>query len=320
MAEGLTPDEALRFAIEHGLVDPSRASVRPLEGGVSNDTLLVADGDRRVVVKRALERLRTDAEWHAPASRALEEARCLRLVAAITPDAVPAVLAEDAASSTIALEAAPASWRDWRDELLAERVDPAVGTVLGRMLGAWHRTTRADQGMIADLDGLDRLETLRLTPFHETVAAAHADLAPTIRDAADRLRTERLCFVHGDFSPKNVLTGSGTWVIDFEVAHRGNPVFDVAFLSTHLLLKTIARPAVADPLRTTLAEFSRAYAAACGPSGQMSGDELRIQAGCLLLSRVDGTSPATYLTGEQRARARDLGRRMISGEESGWPS
>jgi aminoglycoside phosphotransferase (APT) family kinase protein len=43
----------------------------------------------------------------------------------------------------------------------------------------------------------------------------------------------------GDFSPKNIMVGMDeqVYILDFEVTHVGNPVFDLAFLLAHLLCK-----------------------------------------------------------------------------------
>lgn len=350
-AAGLSPAEAIGFASAHGLVTAGQAAAAALGGGVSNDTVMVSDGARRVVVKRALERLRTEVDWHASAARALDEADALRLVATITPDRVPPVLAVDTTTATIALAAAPEDWRDWKVELLGGTVRPEVGATLGATLGAWHAGTHARPELVAALDGMDRMESLRLAPFHGILAARHADLAGLIGAAAAQLREQRLCFVHGDFSPKNVLAGdTDLWVIDFEVAHRGHPVFDVAFLETHLLLKALAAPARAAVLRSTADAFLAAYRATldgvnaaarpdtpgadveagagvgpiadADPAGRPSGPrldvgavvgELGLHTGCLVLARVDGTSLVDYLDEAAAVRARDLGRRLIIG-------
>ena len=78
------------------------------------------------------------------------------------------------------------------------------------------------------------------------IRRAHPDLAPAIDESIDELEQAGLTLVHGDFSPKNVLVPAGAdrepWVIDFEVVHVGHPVFDVAFLISHLILKAIHLP------------------------------------------------------------------------------
>ena len=60
---------------------------------------------------------------------------------------------------------------------------------------------------------------------HDVIFTSGASEA--IEIAAAMLQRRR-CLVHGDLSPKNVLLGGGgLWVIDFEVAHVGDPAFDL---------------------------------------------------------------------------------------------
>ncbi|WP_166345792.1 phosphotransferase family protein [Phytoactinopolyspora limicola] len=338
----LTPAQAIDFVRTFGLVSGPQVRAAPLGGGVSNDTVVVDDGSTRIVVKRALARLRTPVEWHASADRALAEAEVLRLVAGITPEYVPPVLATDPDTATMAIAAAPADWRDWKTDLLAGTVHPVVAETLGTVLGTWRRASSiapAGAGSAADtvgvlrrLDGMDRMEALRLRPFHAVVAQRHPDLAETIADVATTLRSARHGLVHGDFSPKNVLVGaSGLWVIDFEVAHHGHPVFDVAFLQTHLLLKAVAMRRMAHPLRVSAGVFTDAHRRAAGLASAASAAtgaaaaepvaeraagpavELARNVGCLLLARVDGTSCVDYLDPPAVEWVRQLGRRLVGG-------
>ena len=94
------PDPAiLDFLRRAGLVEMAETPrCTPLTGGVSSDIWLVETDARRLCVKRALAKLRVAADWSAPVERNALEAAWLRGVAAIVPDAVPAVLAEDAAA------------------------------------------------------------------------------------------------------------------------------------------------------------------------------------------------------------------------------
>lgn len=309
----LTPQEALRFVSDRGLVDDGPVTtVGALGGGVSNDTLMVEDGRHRVVVKRALGQLRTERAWFSSPRRALDEATALRIVAGLTPRAVPRVLAVDADAATIALTAAPPGWRDWKSLLLAGEVDVAVGQRLGQLLACWHDRTTGQESVHEMLPDLDRMVSLRLDPFHRVICHGHPDLRPRIEQAVHQLLQRRLCLVHGDFSPKNVLVGpGGLWVIDFEVAHVGHPVFDVGFLQAHLLLKGLARPESAVALADTAAAFVRAYAAS--PWAPEVAELLALHTGCLVLARVDGTSPVDYLDAPTTAAARSLGRDLVTG-------
>jgi len=288
--------------------DCAEARLSELGGGVSSVVLLVEMGDDRFVVKQPRKQLLVKDEWLAKPERALTEAEALRFAHDLTADAVPLLLDVDAQACTLTMSAAPAAWRPWKELLLEGIVDPSTGRRLGKLLGGWHRSSSQSLSQLSALDDLDVFEQLRIEPFHRTVASRHPELAPRIAFAIESL-VERpgRCLVHGDFSPKNVLVGDeGLWVIDFEVAHVGNPVFDVAFLVAHLILKSVHKPALADAYRGCAAQFLEGYENSAG-SEFLASDSLGLQVGCLLLARVDGKSPADYLTVPERARAWDIG-------------
>ncbi len=292
---------------------PTAATVRTTElsGGVSGVVLLVEGPDFRVVVKQALPRLRVAALWEAAPARAQTEAAALRVLAPLGPDRLPTVLDDDPAAHALVMTAAPADWVPWKDELLAgappERT-VRIAAELGGLLGTWHRATRADGGQIV-LDeiflDLEPFEQLRLRPFHLTVAQRHPDVAPRILELVAELRSNRDCLVDGDFSPKNVLVGEdGWWVLDLEVAHLGAPVFDLAFLLCHLILKAVHRPVDAAAFHAAGDAFLDAYAQHA--DRQQNSADLAGHTACLLLARVDGLSPAGYLTRDEQATVRNL--------------
>ena len=83
-------------------------------------------------------------------------------------------------------------------------------------------------------------------------------------------------------------------------------MFDLAFLLNHLLLKTIHRPQA----REGYEACGRAFLDAYGPVEDMP--YLLGLVGCLMLARVDGKSPAEYLTEPERERARAAGIALLS--------
>jgi 5-methylthioribose kinase len=117
--------------------------------------------------------------------------------------------------------------------------------------------------------------------------------------------------VHGDYSPKNVLVGddgpgNGLWVIDWEVVHRGDPTFDLAFMLNHLALKSIHRSSAIADYEACAEAFVGAYAPTRPDPEYLLG-----LVGCLMVARVDGKSPAEYLTENGRERARTYGRSFL---------
>jgi 5-methylthioribose kinase len=313
----LSVETVAEYLAGRGVIDQAaraKAESRTLGGGVSNVVLAVKTPDTEVVVKQSLPKLRVAEEWLAKQERAITEAAALRLAAELTPGAVPAVLDVDEDAFTLTIACAPSHWVNWKDQLLAGRADAAVAAELGRLLAAWHGgTTATTREAMQRFDDQEAFEQLRVDPYYRTAMARHPDLARPITACIDRMAATRQCLVHGDYSPKNVLVGDGAmWVLDFEVAHLGDPAFDLAFLHNHLLLKAIHRPARRDIYRACADAFDAAY------TEPVDRGYVRQHLGCLLLARVDGKSPAEYLTEDERTTARAMARSVLLKNEDPW--
>ena len=182
---------------------------------------------------------------------------------------------------------------------------------MGKGIAAVHAATA---GNAADRDAFPNAAlfmALRIDPFLLHVARRHADLAAPLTALADELAASRIALVHGDVSPKNILVApQGPVILDAECATYGDPAFDLAFCTTHLLLKAVwlDNPA----LGRAAAALVAGYAAGIGweePAALLARAG-RLTA-ALLLARVEGKSPAPYLTSDHhktivRDRARAL--------------
>ena len=300
------------------LSDQSACRARELVGGVSSVVIEVEGPTLGLIVKQSLPQLRVAATWLAKRERILAEAAGLELAAAVTPGRAPRVIDLDEDSYTVVLERAPSSWSTWKQQLLTGTARAVTARGLGETLGKWHRVTAADPGLRAPFADRETFVQLRVEPYHLTVASRHDELAGRIEALVERMQDRCLCFVHGDFSPKNVLSGpDGFWVLDFEVAHVGDPVFDVAFMLHHLILKAVHTGAT-EPLAGLAAEFVSSYRATARNDVFDDRDYLAAHIGCLLLARVDGKSPAEYLTAEGQAATWAEGLRLVSGEHGAY--
>jgi aminoglycoside phosphotransferase (APT) family kinase protein len=310
----LDADNVLAYLSQRGVKSPAAAVARSLGGGVSNIVLAVGEGPGSLVVKQALARLRVADAWWAPRDRALAEAEALDVAGRLTPGAVPRVLDRDPERCALVVERAPSDWGDWKSLLLSGSVDESRAAALGSLLSRWHAETFHGHRLSERLHQRERFDALRVEPYYRTIAQRVPEVSGAVLAYADEMVARRLCLVHGDFSPKNVLVGGGPdlWVIDFEVAHLGDPAFDVAFLLCHLMLKSVHRPELAPAYDRCAAEFAATYEA--GVQGELSPFWPYIlgHVACLLLARVDGKSPAEYLSVEEQARVRRFGAMLVS--------
>jgi len=307
----LTEDSVLAYLIDRAILPPDQpASAWPLAGGVSNIVLAVDCGDQALVVKQSLPQLRVETVWKAKQERTLNEARALSLAGAMTPDRVPELIDVDDTNFVLVISRAPCNWTEWKRLLLAGEIDPAVAGVLGGVLGSWHAGTSSDRVVMASLDDPEAFDQLRVGPYYRTVAEKIPEFATQIGAVVNRMTSTRSCLVHGDYSPKNILVGAtSVWVVDFEVAHLGDPVFDVAFMLSHLILKSLHMPERSAALQQAGREFLAGYHAQTGAA--LDWNYLAEQVGCLLLARVAGQSPVEYLDDRGRQAAERAGRDLL---------
>lgn len=300
------------YLIERGVFPaPDGIQARDLGGGVSNVVLSVHRGDLRVVVKQALPRLRVADEWLATRERAITEGAALRLAERLTPANVPRVLDVDSNACALTITEAPDDWRPWKDQLLAGEADPTVARRLGELLGTWHGATSHDPELAKAFDGQEAFDQLRVDPYYRTVSRRRPELARAVEVFVQRMSDTQVCMVHGDYSPKNVLVGEGIWVLDFEVAHYGDPAFDVAFMLNHLLLKSLHVPEASDGIERCARDFWDAYRSAAPQELLPDTPYVLGHVGCLMVARVDGKSPAEYLRGAERETARAIGSELL---------
>ncbi len=272
------------------------ATVEVLTGGVSCVVLAVASDAREIVVKQALPELKTKAKWVADQRRAIVEAEAMRVYQSITPDSVPELLDCDAANFTLTMSRLPNTCTNWKQDMLEGRIHPEMGEKLGKILAKWHNTTAVDVSIKAKFMEGELFEQLRVSPFYRAVAAKNPNLQAVINSLIEEITTEKIALVHGDFSPKNILATSdhSPIVLDFEVAHTGNPVFDLAFVSAHLLCKTVRTqsPTEKAAITKTAVNFLSSYREYTRIS---IAETLPQHVALIALARVEGVSPVNYL-------------------------
>ena len=263
-----------------------------LAGGVSGDVVLTDEGHVR---KQFLPKLKVQMEWLSDPRRVFREIDSLRAWGRIVgADAVPQILSVEPESFAYTMTYAEGP--SWKDQLLAGEVRCSIARELGRRLALVHR--KPDTEAARALAGQGFFYELRVEPYYETVKKRHPDLS---------IRTDfsRETLVHGDYSPKNILVHKdGLWVLDHEVAHWGDPAFDLAFMLNHLLIKAFI---FAD---SRYRDAARSFVDAYAPDPKLEAWTM-VHVAVMMLARVDGKSPLAYLTEEQRTRLRAQARRRI---------
>ncbi|WP_371582530.1 phosphotransferase family protein [Streptomyces sp. NBC_01314] len=295
--------EPADFLFAQRLAEPGEpARWTPLAGGVSSDLWRVDLPGRSLCVKRALARLRVAADWEAPVSRNAYEWAWMRFASRHRPDSVPELLAHDVEAGLFAMAfLPPEQYPVWKARLFGGRVEVATAAAVGELLGTLHAASAGDPTLAAEFATDDNFHALRIEPYLLATAAAHPDLSDVLQGLAHRTVTTRLALVHGDVSPKNILVGpAGPVLLDAECAWYGDPAFDLAFCVNHLLLKSLVMPGHRAGLLDSARALTEQYVR-CVDWEPRQALEARAAAllPALLLARVDGKSPAEYLTDDR---------------------
>lgn len=294
----LTPDVAISYLQSQGVLpNDADPAAEPLGGGVSNHVIRVRWHNGCLVAKQPLPNLAVEDDWPADIARIHNEAAAARtygevIATADLPARVPDVIFEDRTAHLIAIDCAPDSAGSWKADLLDGHVDPAVAETVGLVLGAVHAATADDPDVRDRFASKRPFDQLRIDPYHRTTADRHPDVADAIHAEVDRIMGVDRTLVHGDYSPKNVLVGPVPWIIDFEVAHWGDPAFDVAFMANHLFIKSVYNNATQSAYLEAAERFWSTYREWIPWSLERAFiTELAI----LMLARVDGKSPVEYV-------------------------
>jgi len=198
------------------------------------------------------------------------------------------------------LDRVPVGSTVWKSDLLDGVINPDVAAVLGTTLANWHNYGEKNKEARLQFMEDSLFEQLRIDPFYRFVAAKNEALKPVIGKLIKELEGDKSTIVHGDFSPKNIMVGMDdqVYIVDFEVTHVGNPVFDLAFLLAHLLCKKFRTDEQLEKklLGAAAERFFTAYEVI-----RPIASSLCLHTALIALARVEGKSPVNYLDSSKQS-------------------
>ena len=289
-----TKDAVKKYLIKEGIADKAdEPVVEQLSGGVSCNVWKIVLKNNRWVMKQALEKLKVEKDWFSDVERIHREHEVMEALDDFIPKgAIPKVLHVDYIDHIYMMTCAEEEAQTWKDMLMKENFSIAVTANTANILREIHhhsnRINAADKAKFQDQKYFIQL---RVDPFHRFLMQKNPELSSSIQKLIDEVTLQKTCLVHGDFSPKNILVGKddNVMLIDFEVAHWGNPIFDLAYCIGHLMLKgwyLKKHKEILKLIEVFLAVYRRKV------------NNLIPHLGLMLLARMDGKSPVSYITEE----------------------
>jgi hypothetical protein len=269
-----------------------------------------------VIVKHAPPHVASAPEIALSPARLAFEHAALRAVApggalagALGPHVrAPRVLGVDLAAAVLVLEDLGAR-PDLATALAAQPSLAGALRALGEAVAGLHVRSAGRAELAATFDNAGVQSTrlkVQYEPAGERLAAAGVADAAALGERSAALGRALLapgrCLVMGDLWPASVLASGGDLgLIDWEFAHYGRPLQDVAHLAAHLWMQEqrATRSATAGAFARARGEFLRGYASGLAVAPQLfDAAELAaaaVHAGCEILARALGPFRAGFL-------------------------
>jgi len=294
-----TLEKVRKYLINESIADKAdEPVVENLSGGVSSNVWKIVLKNNRWVMKQTLGKLKVEEDWFSDVERIHREHEVMEALYHFVPKgAIPKVLHVDYINHIYMMACAEEEAQTWKDILMKGNFSISVAENAAYLLREIHHHSNS-------IDAVDKAKfqdqkyfiQLRVDPFHCRLMQKYPELSSSIQKLIDELTVQKTCLVHGDFSPKNMLVEKDNKIvlIDFEVAHWGNPVFDVAYCLGHLMLKGWYLKKHKEILK--LAEV---FLAIYGKEV----NNLIPHLGLMLLARMDGKSPVNYIKEENMKNA-----------------
>jgi 5-methylthioribose kinase len=317
----LTEEQLAGYLARRGIVpEGTPLEVEPAGDGNVNwvRRARAADG-RSWIVKQARPALERFPEYAAPTERIVFEHRYHELARKQPEGEIcPRIVDFDECERVLVMEDLGSAER--LDHALARGADASpAAAALGRFLGAVHGATTdpalAERFRNPAMQGLhgDHIFVLPLRendfPLPDGLRAeaerlrADAGLVATAARLHARYLEPRGALVHGDVQAGNVLLAdAGPKLLDAEIAHVGDPAFDVGILVAHLLLPAVARgePGAAEP---SVARAWGAYRERLAGALEVRFPDVARYAGIEMLRRTLGAARVAAVEEEAPARA-----------------
>ena len=314
--ELLNPSTVVEYLTSKNVIQKNdNPQVEVLTGGVSNVVIAITTANQKLVLKQALAELAVSEKWEADQRRAIVEANAIELFNKLTPNQVPKLIFLDPDRFILVLERVPVGSTVWKSDLLAGVINPGIGLKLGATLASWHNYgEKSAEAKIKFMED-SLFEQLRIDPFYRFVATKNPQIEVPIRKLINELEGDKTTVVHGDFSPKNIMvaTNDDIYILDFEVTHVGNPVFDLAFLTAHLLCKFFRTDdrLHAKLLTNTAISFMKEY-----QTLRRISPSVTRHAALIALARVEGKSPVNYLSTDAQQKLQVFTKDVLASSEN----
>ncbi len=235
-------DQLQKYLVEKGYLEVKQnAEIKILNAGFSSRIVSVElPNGLTWVIKQPLAKLRLDVDLFCSTERVHNEALGIKWLSELAPaGTIPALIFEDFSNNLLVMNAVPEPYSIWKTLFLTESLKPDHLIQYAKIIAAIHKNSFELSSNLSKIF-YDRgfFESLVIEPYYIYTAAKIPAAAKFLNNLISETRNVRLCLVHGDYCPENILIHKDRLIlVDQEVVHWGDPAFDLGFSLSHFLNK-----------------------------------------------------------------------------------
>ena len=271
---------------------------KKIEGGVSSEVYKVRTSKKSYCVKRSLAKLLVKKDWFVDTKRLKFEYFWLKHCKKIIPNSIPKIIKYDHKKKILIIEFFnDTKYFTLKSLLLSKKINIKLINKISRSLFKIHKKSRGSK-IKNKYKGNDKnFFDLRLDAYFNEVKRVHPKLIKKVNKIILDYRKNSSTLIHGDFSPKNILTNNKVIkFIDAETCNYGDPVFDLVFFTNHLLIKSIFIPSKKKLFLESYKNFFDTYIKLLDWENRKNFCQRCINMiPIMLIARVDGKSPVEYI-------------------------
>lgn len=226
-------DQNLGNVFGHGIV------VSEQSGGFANFVYRISADGQDYYLKQRPPYVRSRPELPRVQEDVTDEIQVYRTLEPIMPEhAIPKLVHVDHSHYLFVVTAAQHQGTTLNDRFLGMDYSDATASSAGELVADLHGRTLSSNLTIR---GSEREATfykqqyqwlVREIPYQDETSRANA--VRTVNELADSPKS----LIWGDLSPKNIVVGSeAVSFVDLETVHRGDPAFDLGYITGHILLE-----------------------------------------------------------------------------------
>jgi 5-methylthioribose kinase len=219
--------------------------------------------------------------------RAIQE-----IIELLGQDWVPQIVYYNDSNYFMITKSAPNNAILLREDLLKGKVDFELAKKLGIFLKTMHQKTLKDIRLETNFSDLSIITNLKLPIFYYPLLK-NVLFKPIIRNLIEDIQNTKICLVHGDFNPKNILVwNEHVNIIDWEQCHYGDPRGELGGFLAHYIIKGIHNYHKVNDYIDALAVILSAYNTNLS---DLDMKKIKHHIAVYLLGRVDSVAKAFYL-------------------------